>query len=66
MLMNALAAIETGTELGSLILWSSHRPCVMCAAAYAFTGMGRVAFVAPDPSDGDSYDAPRAVEARSG
>jgi tRNA(Arg) A34 adenosine deaminase TadA len=48
--MNALAAVGTGTGLGSLTLWSSHRPCVMCAAACAFTGVGSVAFIAPDPS----------------
>ena len=60
--MNALAAVETGTELASLTLWSSQRPCVLCAAACEFTGAGSVAFVAPDPSDGDSYDDPGGVE----
>lgn len=48
--MNALAAIGTGTELGDLTLRSSHQPCLTCAAACEFTGVGRVAFVAPDPS----------------
>jgi tRNA(Arg) A34 adenosine deaminase TadA len=48
--MNALAAISTGTELGDLTLRSSHQPCLTCAAACEFTGVGRVAFVAPDPS----------------
>src|ERR1019366_377884 len=56
------AAVETGTELASLTLWSSQRPCVLCAAACEFTGAGSVAFVAPDPSDGDSYDDPGGVE----
>jgi tRNA(Arg) A34 adenosine deaminase TadA len=60
--MNALAAVDTGTGLGSLTLWSSHRPCVMCAAACAFTGVGSVAFIAPDPSDDDSHDDPRTIE----
>jgi tRNA(Arg) A34 adenosine deaminase TadA len=60
--MNALAAIRTGTELGSLTLWSSHRPCTMCAAACAFTGVGSVAFIAPDPSDDDSHDDPGGIE----
>jgi tRNA(Arg) A34 adenosine deaminase TadA len=60
--MNALAAIGTGTELGSLTLWSSHRPCTMCAAACEFTGVGSVAFIAPDPSDDDSYDDPCGIE----
>lgn len=31
--MNVLAAVDTGTELDDLTLWSSHRPCEMCAAA---------------------------------
>jgi tRNA(Arg) A34 adenosine deaminase TadA len=60
--MNALAAVDTGTDLGSFTLWSSHRPCTMCAAACAFTGVGSVAFIAPDPSDDDSHDDPRAIE----
>jgi tRNA(Arg) A34 adenosine deaminase TadA len=60
--MNALAAVDTGTELGGVALWSSHRPCTMCAAACAFTGIGSVAFIAPDPSDDDSQDDPRAIE----
>jgi uncharacterized protein (DUF1810 family)/tRNA(Arg) A34 adenosine deaminase TadA len=54
--MNALAAIATGTDLGELTLWSSHRPCLMCAAACEFTGVGRVVFIAPDPSDDDGED----------
>ena len=33
-----------------MTLGSSHRPCPMCAAACEFTGVGRVAFIAPDPS----------------
>jgi tRNA(Arg) A34 adenosine deaminase TadA len=51
--MNALAAVDTGAELDAMTLWSSHRPCLMCAAACEFTGVGRVAFIAPDPSDDD-------------
>ena len=54
--MNALAAIATGTDLGEATLWSSHRPCLMCAAACEFTGVGRVVFIAPDPSDDDDDD----------
>ena len=60
--MNALAAIETGTELGGMTLWSSHRPCPMCAAACEFTGVGRVRFVAPDPSDDNSHADPGEIE----
>ena len=37
--MNALAAVSTETDLGGLALWSSHRPCLMCAAACEFTGV---------------------------
>jgi tRNA(Arg) A34 adenosine deaminase TadA len=55
--MNALAAVDTRAELDGMTLWSSHRPCLMCAAACEFTGVGRVAFIAPDPSDdGDAAD----------
>lgn len=49
--MNALAAVGTSTDLNDMTLWSSHRPCAMCAAACAFTEVGAVRFVAPDPSD---------------
>jgi len=60
--MNALAAVDTGTELDSLTLWSSHRPCAMCAAACAFTGVGGVVFIAPDPSDDDCHPDPDTIE----
>jgi tRNA(Arg) A34 adenosine deaminase TadA len=60
--MNALAAIDTETQLGGLTLWSSHRPCLMCAAACEFTGVGRVIFIAPDPSDDDSGGDPGGIE----
>ncbi len=49
--MNALASVDTTTDSSSLTLWSSHRPCLMCAAACEFTGVGSVVFIAPDPSD---------------
>lgn len=60
--MNALAAVDTATELGGLRLWSSHRPCSMCAAACAFTGVGSVRFIAPDPSEDDKDDDPPGIE----
>lgn len=47
--MNALARARTEWELGGHILWSSHEPCAMCAAAAGFTGVGTVRFVARDP-----------------
>ncbi len=61
--MNALARIATKTDLSSCTLWSTHRPCIMCAAATAFTGVGDVRFLAPDPSDEDSTD-PVGVDTR--
>src|ERR1700729_3881960 len=60
--LNALAGIETGTELGGMTLWSSHRPCMMCAAACEFPGVGAVIFIAPDPSDDDSGEDPDGIE----
>jgi tRNA(Arg) A34 adenosine deaminase TadA len=61
--MNALAGIATKTDLTVCTLWSTHRPCVMCAAATAFTGVGEVRFLAPDPSDEDGSD-PVGVDSR--
>ena len=61
--MNALAGVDTGTELDGMTLWSSHRPCLMCAAACEFTGVGAVVFIAPDPSDDDSGEDPDGIDA---
>lgn len=61
--LNALAGVETGAELAAMTLWSSHQPCLMCAAACGFTGVGSVRFVAPDPSDADAGPDPGGVEA---
>ncbi|MGW6709673.1 deaminase [Streptomyces sp. NPDC054956] len=47
--MNALGAARTGWDLATATLWSTQQPCAMCAAAAAFTGVGRVRYVAPDP-----------------
>lgn len=52
--MNALAHIATEVDHASLTLWSTQHPCLMCAAAIKFIGVGRVHFVADDPSDGSS------------
>src|SRR5580658_916661 len=59
--MNALAGVDTRTDLGGMTLWSSHRPCPMCAAACEFTGVGTVVFVAPDPSDDDLGEDPDGI-----
>lgn len=62
--MNALARIAASADLSTTTLWSSHRPCVMCAAACEFTGVGRVRFVAPDPSDDQRGPDPIGVDGR--
>ncbi|OLT11569.1 hypothetical protein BJF78_26585 [Pseudonocardia sp. CNS-139] len=61
--MNALGRVPTGTDLAATTLWSSHRPCPMCAAACAFTGVGTVRWVAPDPSDAEPAPDPADVPA---
>jgi tRNA(Arg) A34 adenosine deaminase TadA len=48
--------IATNADLSTSTLLSAHRPCIMCAAACAFTGVGEVRFLAPDPSDADGAD----------
>ncbi|HST65983.1 MAG TPA: nucleoside deaminase [Mycobacteriales bacterium] len=47
--LNVLAAVPTDRDLSPDTLWSTHEPCSMCAAAAAFTGVGAVRHVAPDP-----------------
>ena len=47
--MNVLAAVRTDWDLSGCTLWSTHQPCSMCAAAAAFTSVGTVRYVAPDP-----------------
>jgi tRNA(Arg) A34 adenosine deaminase TadA len=59
--MNALAGVDTRADLGGMTLWSSHRPCPMCAAACEFTGVGTVIFIAPDPSDDDLGEDPDGI-----
>lgn len=60
--MNALARLATSADLSTMTLWSSHRPCTMCAAACEFTEVGRVRFVAPDPSDDQPGPDPPGVQ----
>jgi tRNA(Arg) A34 adenosine deaminase TadA len=60
--MNALAGVDTQAELDGMTLWSSHRPCLMCAAACEFTGVGTVIFIAPDPSDDDGGEDPAGID----
>ncbi|MFI1221018.1 MULTISPECIES: nucleoside deaminase [unclassified Streptomyces] len=47
--LNALGSARTEWDLGTVTLWSTQEPCSMCAAAAAFTGVGAVRFLAPDP-----------------
>lgn len=49
--LNALACIPTEIDHATLTIWTTQHPCSMCAAAMAFIGVGRVRFVADDPSD---------------
>jgi tRNA(Arg) A34 adenosine deaminase TadA len=48
---NALAEVATDLDWQDLTLWTTQHPCAMCAAAASFTGIGRVVYVADDPSD---------------
>ncbi|HEX7471545.1 MAG TPA: nucleoside deaminase [Candidatus Limnocylindrales bacterium] len=47
--LNVLAAVAEGRPLERCTLWSSQEPCSMCTAAAAFTGIGTVRYLAPDP-----------------
>jgi len=55
--LNAMALLATELDHASLTLWSTQHPCAMCAAAVRFIGIGKVRFVADDPSD----DSPAGV-----
>ncbi len=55
--LNAIVLLATETDHESLTLWSTQHPCAMCAAAVRFVGIGKVRFVADDPSD----DSPAGV-----
>jgi len=60
---NALALVPTAIDHATLTLWATQHPCSMCAAAARFVGIGRVRFIADDPSD-DS--PPEAIAASRG
>jgi len=61
--LNALALVSTDLDHTLLTLWSTQHPCAMCAAAAQFVGIGRVCFIADDPSD---HSPPEVVAARRG
>jgi len=52
--LNALAGVTTDADTSGLTVFSTQHPCAMCAAALAFTGVGRVVYIADDPSDDSS------------
>lgn len=47
--MNVLAAVSNDVDLSTFMLWTTQEPCSMCTAAAAFTGVGSIRYVAPDP-----------------
>ncbi len=49
--INALALVPSNSELKLLTLWTTQHPCIMCAAALRFIGIGKVCYIADDPSD---------------
>ena len=55
--LNALAQLATEMDHAKLTLWTTQHPCLMCAAAIIFTGIGQVVFIADDPSDDSSSEA---------
>ena len=61
--LNALALVATELDHALLTLWSTQHPCAMCAAAAQFVGIGRVCFIADDPSD---HSPQEVVAARRG
>jgi tRNA(Arg) A34 adenosine deaminase TadA len=44
--MNALAAVPSDREPKFLTLWTTQHPCIMCAAALRFIGVGKVWYIA--------------------
>lgn len=61
--LNALAGVDTDVDWNGLTLFTTAHPCSMCAAGIAFTGIGRVVYVADDPSDDSS---PAQIDATRG
>lgn len=55
--LNTLALIPTEMDHATLTLWTTQHPCSMCAAALRFVGVGKVCFVADDPSDDSPPEA---------
>jgi tRNA(Arg) A34 adenosine deaminase TadA len=49
--INALALVPSNIDPKLLTLWTTQHPCIMCAAALQFIGIGKVCYIADDPSD---------------
>lgn len=49
--INALARVPSDRKTELLTLWTTQHPCIMCAAALRFIGIGKVYYIADDPSD---------------
>jgi tRNA(Arg) A34 adenosine deaminase TadA len=50
--LNAIAS-TSDLDCGQAVLWTTHIPCSMCAAAIQFIGIGQVRALASDPSAAD-------------
>jgi tRNA(Arg) A34 adenosine deaminase TadA len=62
--LNALALVPTEFDHATLTLWTTQHPCPMCAAACAFIAIGKVCYIADDPSDESPPDALVATRGR--
>src|SRR5260221_4685505 len=62
--LNALALVPTEFDHATLTLWTTQHPCLMCAAACEFIGIGNVCYIADDPSDESPPDAIVATRGR--
>jgi tRNA(Arg) A34 adenosine deaminase TadA len=61
--LNAIGRLPTDLDHAALVLWATQHPCAMCAAAIAFTGIGRVVYLADDLSDDASPSVREATRA---
>src|SRR5262249_19049463 len=49
--INALASVPSHRAPELLTLWTTQHPCTMCAGALQFLAIGKVWYIADDPSD---------------
>ena len=62
--LNALAKVPTEADHAALTMWCTQHPCLMCASAARFAGVGKVLFIADDPSDHSSEEARAATRGK--